>query len=277
MAEPNGPHRPSDSAKPPAAKGASLGRPGHKGFIPPSMNRQKVEVARPQPKAPIVPQIMEPLPATALVDPVITVDAPVRPNAPVPPKARPTPRRPLIRYYVGGILSGILLLLAAIAAGFWVHSFGAIDRAIYATSSGEYYWIESYSGALYFHTERDPRPVERQLDFWRFEFGDPWAKKDPPPAASGAGYRGMKFNMATLSSGQKVQYTVISYWLLVVLLALPAVVWLRSRKRLAARCKRARCVNCGHDMALSPDRCPSCGTPGPASMNDGAEQSFTAA
>src|SRR5437868_2203621 len=124
---PNGPSRSSDSGKSPA-KGASLGRPGHKGFIPPRVNREKVQVARPQPIAPqptaappVVQEVVSPPPPELIGHTVEagSADQPVVEARTKPPAAS---RRPLLRYYGGGLLSGVLILAAAMFAGFWVHS-----------------------------------------------------------------------------------------------------------------------------------------------------------
>ena len=181
-------------------------------------------------------------------------------NLPDPPPESGSARRPLLRYYGGGVIGLSFLLLSALMAGFWVHSFGAIDRALHATTAGQYYWLESSAGAIYFHTERDPTPVERQTDVWRMEFGDPYSKKDPPPNIPGAAVHGVTVaHVPGAGAVGQVRYVVVSYWLVVIVLALPGLWWLRQRRRLQEMCRGLRCLRCGYDLRHSPERCPECG------------------
>jgi len=281
--------------EPRPARGPVLGQPAgaRRGFIPPKVDRQKVEVARPKPippsarretalpTAPIeapppqvdeVPFASAPPPADAI--PSITPPASrMEPQsvylgaAAAAPVAKPLPRRPILRFYAGGILSAILFLAALVLAGLWIHSLGAIDRAIYATTDGEYYWIESYSGAIYIHAEHDPSPVARELDVWRFEFGDAWSKKDPPPMIAGAALTGFT-NAKVPAPGSSVQrqYWVVSYWLIVLVLMLLPAWWFKSRKRLAARCRKPLCRGCGTELHDLSPACPQCGLADPLAM-----------
>lgn len=270
MPQPEKPNQPSKPAPPPPANGPLLGQPGgaRRGFIPPTVHRQKVEAVRadPIPMA-AAPPVVEP-PLTNVTEPMVI--EPVRPmktpepeiiDAPitVPAIARRS-RWPFLLYYGGGLIAGACLLISALIGGFWLHSFGAIDRAIHATTAGQYDWVESWHGAVYWHAEHDPNPVERELDVWRFEFGDPWAKKDPPPKINGAATTGITTAKVPLpGSSATVTYWVISYWLLVLVPATPGIIWLVNRKKLRARCRRRQCTGCGHDLDESSHRCPACG------------------
>jgi hypothetical protein len=183
-------------------------------------------------------------------------------DVPEPQTDSPAGRRPLLRYYVGGAIGLCLLLLCAFVAGFWVHSYGAIDRALHATTAGQYYWLESSAGAIYFHSERELTPVERQTDVWRMEFGDPYSKKDPPPKIPGAAIQGVTVaHVPGAASVGQVRYVVVSYWLVVIVLSLPGLWWLRRRRHLQEMCRGLRCLRCGYDLRHSPDRCPECGMP----------------
>jgi hypothetical protein len=170
----------------------------------------------PSGSAPAVSVVIEDLPAPEAL-------------AQIPVTVRP------IRYYLAAAIGLLFLLLSALVAGFWVHSFGAIDRALHATTTGQYYWIESSSGAVYFHNERDPSPIGRQTDVWRMEFGDAWSKKDPPPRIPGAALQGVTVaRVPAAGGGGQVQYVAISYWLLVIVPVLPGLWWLKNRRRLRA-------------------------------------------
>ena len=231
---------------------------------PPTARDDRVETKRVAP-----PSVMVPVEIVAATD-VPHSPAPAAPKgAPIPigdlagAEPQPTPaRRPMLRYYVGGAIGMFFLLLSVLMAGFWVHSFGAIDRALHATTDGQFYWLESSAGAIYFHTERDPTPVDRLTDVWRMEFGDPYSKKDPPPKIPGAALRGVTVaHVPGTGDGGQVQYVVVSYWLPVIVLALPGLWWLRNRRRLQELCRGLRCLRCGYDLRHSPDRCPECGMP----------------
>ena len=54
----------------------------------------------------------------------------------------------------------------------------------------------------------------------------------------------------------------VPHWSLVLLTALPPVLWLGVISRLKRRNRRKRglCANCGYDLRASSDRCPECGT-----------------
>jgi hypothetical protein len=49
------------------------------------------------------------------------------------------------------------------------------------------------------------------------------------------------------------------YWFLVVVLAVPVLVWARRRWILWRRARGGRCLACGYDLRFSGDRCPECG------------------
>jgi hypothetical protein len=56
------------------------------------------------------------------------------------------------------------------------------------------------------------------------------------------------------------------YWAAVLVLALPALLYLTFWKR---RKRPGYCAECGYDLRASPDHCPECGTPTPAPANTG--------
>ncbi|HEX4792903.1 MAG TPA: hypothetical protein VH370_03870 [Humisphaera sp.] len=285
MADEESSNPPAKPAAPKTAQGPLLGQPAgaRRGFVPPKMDRQKVEVARAKPIPPAArteppppPQAPSEIPLDHAdeVDSIPPASSRLQPqsvyvSAPATePPAKRLPRRPLLRFYGGGILSALLFLAALALAGLWIHSLGAIDRAIYATTTGEYYWIESSSGAIYIHTERDPSPIARQLDVWRFEFGDPWSKKDPPPTIAGAALTGITHaKIPSPGSSQQREFWVISYWLIVLVLMLPPIWWFKSRKRLAARCRKPLCRGCGGELHDMSPNCPQCGLADPLAIH----------
>ena len=223
------------------------------------------------------PTVFIPVQVKAGVEPSTASAAAKSKSAVIDPTPAPDPvpipaRRPMLRYYLGGAIGMLFLLISALMAGLWVHSFGAIDRAVHATVDGQYTWIESSAGAIYFHAERDTNPIARQADVWRLELGDAFKKNDlPPPKIPRAAWQGVTVANVPTAGGANVGYVVISYWLVVIALALPGLWWLKNRQRLRALCRGMKCLRCGYDLRHSPDRCPECGMPGPRSAQVTAE------
>lgn len=53
--------------------------------------------------------------------------------------------------------------------------------------------------------------------------------------------------------------TVIPYWPLALLAAIPPLLHLRSHLRRRRRASTHRCTHCGYDLRATPERCPECG------------------
>jgi hypothetical protein len=87
-------------------------------------------------------------------------------------------------------------------------------------------------------------------------------------------YRMMGFRVASSAGGRVTMGSVIGtliipphitlgapHWFLLTLLAILPIMRLAPRRRR----RPGWCQNCGYDLRASPDRCPECGTPAPAS------------
>ena len=185
---------------------------------------------------------------------------------PAPPKPR-LPSYPTLgrtRQVVYLLAALVLIGLSVWISGLWIHGLSVVDRALYETRNGTYYWGESYNGAVYFHAEQDPSGAHHSEPVWRVEMGDRWTHVDPPPAIAGASTRGITRTAIVLPNGHTaVSYLVISYWLLVIVTLLPGALIGWRFFSLHRRCKMFRCPHCNASLRFSPLRCPSCGMPGP--------------
>jgi hypothetical protein len=77
----------------------------------------------------------------------------------------------------------------------------------------------------------------------------------------GFGARNWKRTYPVMTS----QGVAMPHALLVSLAAIVPVAWLLRQGQRRRRCSSGLCLRCGYDLRESPDRCPECGTPRPAS------------
>jgi hypothetical protein len=182
----------------------------------------------------------------------------------------------------------VLLVLAALVGGLWIHSFYAGDALVFfAGGQGQLQAVGSVDGRvcivltnIAFGRERAwtalhlPRSVK---DFAAEVDPD---RLDVHPALGSAGGTGGSplgdgfhgFSIATSGAGvfpelpdSKVAYVTFPHWAAVIALA-GLTVWrvISPAARRRRRLTRGLCVHCGYDLRASPERCPECGAPAPA-------------
>jgi hypothetical protein len=141
-----------------------------------------------------------------------------------------------------------------------MRSVDEIDCLKYATVGGSYYWVESWHGEIYYHTEFDPRFLARSDDSLSVDFADEWEMKHLPPEYSGAKIFGLMIvNRPRTPTGAAITYYVMSYWLLMALLLVPPFIWVFNRRQMVRQCRERKCLKCGYDLRHTPERCPECG------------------
>jgi hypothetical protein len=180
-----------------------------------------------------------------------------------------------------------LSLTLAIAVGvFWFRAHSRVDsgRASYVRTPQPHDWhlllldVYSFSGTLRFELERrDYRPgyfrgrgdwIDVLRRNFRVGFGwerEPrwmtWQRPLVPPAGFAARYY-VDADQPEYSARRWV--LGVPHWFVLSLLLLAPAAWIdRFRKRRRAA-RLGLCRSCGYDLRASPDRCPECGTAGPA-------------
>jgi len=106
-------------------------------------------------------------------------------------------------------------------------------------------------------------PAGWQVRHVRFGLPIHWILDSIGPSSVGIGAQSSNTN-AQLSQMNEVD---IPYWLAVLVLALPAPVYLAIWMR---RKKPGHCAKCGYDLRASPERCPECGTATPGRLSSGS-------
>jgi hypothetical protein len=150
------------------------------------------------------------------------------------------------------ILASLSLLASIAAAGLGVRSFFRKDKLEYVSEGGRLVMLISKSGRL------DVLYNGR----WRGEVGFTHIRGSP----SGLGLTDYSRRFLGFGSGGRsdgTRFVNIPYWFPALCFAMPAALTARGlwRRRPA---RPGVCRTCGYDLRASPDRCPECGTAGPA-------------
>jgi len=161
-----------------------------------------------------------------------------------------------------------VIAAAALTAGRWVFSYRIGTEAAYARRDGRggisigafrghvrviAGWAGGPSAA---DQEPDPPVWPSGLQVARYPIAS--IARIPsyqPPGGLGFGWRESRF------PDYRNYIVWVPHWFLVATCALVAALswrWGRSRQRASLRCQ-GRCVSCGYDLRMTPDRCPECG------------------
>ena len=148
--------------------------------------------------------------------------------------------------------AAVSLLICLTAGGFWVRSYVRDDLLAWNRDFGS---VNLYSnpGRISFSTETlsSSGPALQ----WRHE---------PPVAELFSGRSQPTWSLGPISyeysAGWLGEFRIIKFphWLIVLLTAPPALLWLRHWRR--HRHPAGRCQTCGYDLRAKRDRCPECGT-----------------
>ena len=163
-------------------------------------------------------------------------------------------------------LTALSLLLAIVAAGSWVRSYGRLDAIRVGSRDGQtVYWVALPKGKLELFVAHTIMPGFRRDAFPRFWGYYLFPRRDAEPLAQmiiGFGWeRGqakLALNVWTLpSTSTRIQ--IPDAYLVALFAALPATRFYRRlrRRRIALI---GHCKQCGYDLRATPDRCPECGT-----------------
>ena len=149
------------------------------------------------------------------------------------------------------------LLLCVATVGLWTRSYWRLDElARWSEVLGRspiLFEVRSNRGDVTaFRTEvktADQTHFTRNVKItWRW-FSNP-ALAEPFGMWAGFGYMHRSTGRVAIS---------VPYYFIALLTAVPAILWVRKRRRLRYRRQAGLCVVCGYDLRASPDRCPECG------------------
>jgi hypothetical protein len=161
----------------------------------------------------------------------------------------------------------LVALLCVAVAVLWWRSRGDADVLIAAGPRVKLSAAASYHGRLVFfasdipsdpgggwavHAVRAPAEQLELLYEGAFEQGSTLR-------ASLAGFQLGHGRISVFKTTPAFTAVTVPHWFVVVLTALPTVLWLRAIERRWRWGRQGRCRACGYDLRSSPDRCPECG------------------
>jgi hypothetical protein len=162
------------------------------------------------------------------------------------------------------LISALSLLLSVAAVVGWARSCWRADE-VYVLAEGRGYYLESGHGALMYFSARTQAPRRPRAEWGYLSHADPAARREDMDAIEGrvAARLGNGFRVAGLAFrggglfDKDATVLIVPWWLLTLLPAAPAMLWLHRRRR---KGQAGTCVHCGYDLRATPSRCPECGT-----------------
>ena len=175
------------------------------------------------------------------------------------------------------LLSIVSLILLIAVTALWVRSYFVKDDILFPRPDGSRrtIGIKTYPGTIDVDVIRmtvavtdPPRWDRSEVDAYDRKRSREWDKKN-----SILGFAQVRTNFGGQHPVLKKHYAgyhsewFVPFWSLAFVALLSPIVLILSSIRRRRRRNKGLCPQCGYDLRATPDRCPECGTPRPASTS----------
>jgi hypothetical protein len=175
-------------------------------------------------------------------------------NPPIVSRPRPT---------LFNLCSALSLLLCIILAALWVRSYWHGDCLVRIRAGGGCTWIALNDGRLAAaHDDQFPFSQSSRLLHMPMR---PDEQLTPPLLTGRTWFRAAGFELIRDNPGGAFK-AFVPGWAVFTPTTLLPLLWLSSHQKRLRRQRTGFCRRCGYDLRATPDRCPECGTPAPASV-----------
>jgi hypothetical protein len=192
------------------------------------------------------------------------------------------------------VLMPLVALLCVAAAVLWRRSYGDVDMLVGVGPATTFNVAASCEGELVLFFSQIPSDPGRQWSLQPLrapveEVRPLYGALFEPGSTLRASLIGFQLGHGTIDvfkTPPAFTALTVPHWFVVLVTAVPTLLWLRGAVRRWRWERSGRCTSCGYDLRTTPDRCPECGAqparrrraaPAPAAVAAAAAAAFLAA